>query len=323
VGNFWSRQAGVACRTAPGGSVLALPGSVFASVCHAGVRSNHSDSMPPGGRVCLSVCLPVRARTDPQRLCDADVLLARVCVPPPRATSLQEALRMLQRRLPIPAYDHVLKLSHVFNLLDARGAVGATERQDCFAVLRNLARQVTGGSGAPRSAASPTWPGSCFLSCTVRPVPAAWQTDRRAWVGQHSTALRGASGNGRSPPGRRSRLRGGGVWSRRHTQRRQPVGSVRAWFLSTTPRHKTFAGHLASVGILVARPEVARGLWGSGTLSPEAFSAQSESHQVAMLPGMLRSHAIAETNGIHLVLFGTQIGHVVPMRQPYMGSCFR
>ncbi len=51
---------------------------------------------------------------------------------------------MLDKRLPVPAYDHLLKLSHTFNLLDARGAVGMTERAECFATMRHLARQVTG-----------------------------------------------------------------------------------------------------------------------------------------------------------------------------------
>ena len=55
-----------------------------------------------------------------------------------------QARRMLTKRLPIPAYDHVLKLSHTFNLLDARGAVGVTERANCFAVMRQLAKEVTG-----------------------------------------------------------------------------------------------------------------------------------------------------------------------------------
>lgn len=55
-----------------------------------------------------------------------------------------EAKRLLEQRLPIPAYDHLLKLSHVFNIMDARGAVGVTERQACFATLRSLARQITG-----------------------------------------------------------------------------------------------------------------------------------------------------------------------------------
>lgn len=56
---------------------------------------------------------------------------------------MQETERLLERRLPVPAYDHILKLSHIFNLLDARGAVGFSERQDNFARMRALARQVS------------------------------------------------------------------------------------------------------------------------------------------------------------------------------------
>jgi glycyl-tRNA synthetase alpha subunit len=56
-----------------------------------------------------------------------------------------QARRMLEKRLPVPAYDMLLKCSHAFNVLDARGAVGVTERADCFARMRALAREVTGG----------------------------------------------------------------------------------------------------------------------------------------------------------------------------------
>lgn len=56
----------------------------------------------------------------------------------------KEARRLLGKRLPIPAYDHLLKLSHAFNIMDARGAVGVTERANCFATLRGLAREITG-----------------------------------------------------------------------------------------------------------------------------------------------------------------------------------
>jgi glycyl-tRNA synthetase alpha subunit len=55
---------------------------------------------------------------------------------------------MLEKRLPVPAYDMLLKCSHAFNILDARGAVGVTERADCFARMRALAREVTGKSSA-------------------------------------------------------------------------------------------------------------------------------------------------------------------------------
>ena len=57
----------------------------------------------------------------------------------------QEAGRLLDARLPIPAYGQLLRLSQAFNLLDARGAVGVTERATCFATMRGLARRVARG----------------------------------------------------------------------------------------------------------------------------------------------------------------------------------
>jgi glycyl-tRNA synthetase len=53
----------------------------------------------------------------------------------------EEANAMLARRLPLPAFDNLLKASHAFNILDARGAVGVTERQKLFASMRKLARE--------------------------------------------------------------------------------------------------------------------------------------------------------------------------------------
>jgi glycyl-tRNA synthetase len=44
--------------------------------------------------------------------------------------------------LVIPAHDYVLRCSHTFNLLDARGAIGVTERASYFAKMRDLSRQV-------------------------------------------------------------------------------------------------------------------------------------------------------------------------------------
>ncbi|MGH2544693.1 MAG: glycine--tRNA ligase subunit alpha, partial [Ardenticatenaceae bacterium] len=52
----------------------------------------------------------------------------------------QEALDLLERGLTIPAYDYILKSSHTFNLLDARGAIGVTERATFFNRMRNLSR---------------------------------------------------------------------------------------------------------------------------------------------------------------------------------------
>ncbi|WP_253885983.1 glycine--tRNA ligase [Actinokineospora diospyrosa] len=55
-----------------------------------------------------------------------------------------EARRLLDARLPVPAHIHVLKCSHTFNVLDARGAVSTTERAKAFARMRGLAREVAG-----------------------------------------------------------------------------------------------------------------------------------------------------------------------------------
>ncbi|TWE11862.1 glycine--tRNA ligase [Rudaeicoccus suwonensis] len=54
-----------------------------------------------------------------------------------------EATRMVEARLPIPAYSYVLKSSHAFNVLDARGAISTTERAKAFATMRGLARDVS------------------------------------------------------------------------------------------------------------------------------------------------------------------------------------
>jgi glycyl-tRNA synthetase alpha chain len=53
-----------------------------------------------------------------------------------------ECRHLLERRLPLPAYDQVLKCSHAFNLLDARGAISVTERASYIARVRDLARRV-------------------------------------------------------------------------------------------------------------------------------------------------------------------------------------
>jgi glycyl-tRNA synthetase alpha chain len=54
----------------------------------------------------------------------------------------EECRVLLERRLPLPAYDQVLKASHTFNLLDARGALSVTERAAYIGRVRNLAREV-------------------------------------------------------------------------------------------------------------------------------------------------------------------------------------
>jgi len=53
-----------------------------------------------------------------------------------------EAKACLEKGLVIPAHDYVLRCSHTFNLLDARGAIGVTERAKYFARMRALSRDV-------------------------------------------------------------------------------------------------------------------------------------------------------------------------------------
>jgi glycyl-tRNA synthetase alpha chain len=52
----------------------------------------------------------------------------------------KECKRLLDRQLPLPAYDYALKCSHTFNLLDARGAISVTERANLIKRIRDNAR---------------------------------------------------------------------------------------------------------------------------------------------------------------------------------------
>ena len=51
-----------------------------------------------------------------------------------------ECLHTLEVGLPLPAYDYVLKCSHAFNLLDARGVISATERMGYILRVRTIAK---------------------------------------------------------------------------------------------------------------------------------------------------------------------------------------
>ncbi len=62
----------------------------------------------------------------------------------------RETLRLLGEGLVLPAYDYVVKCSHVFNILDARGAVSVSERTSYIARIRDLARQTAAAYVAER-----------------------------------------------------------------------------------------------------------------------------------------------------------------------------
>ncbi len=52
----------------------------------------------------------------------------------------QECNALVAQKLALPAYDHCIKASHRFNLLDARGAISVTERAAYIGRVRNLAK---------------------------------------------------------------------------------------------------------------------------------------------------------------------------------------
>jgi glycyl-tRNA synthetase alpha chain len=64
----------------------------------------------------------------------------------------REAAQMLAAGLVLPAYDYAVKLSHVFNLLDARGAISVTERTSYIGRIRALARKTALAYVAKREA---------------------------------------------------------------------------------------------------------------------------------------------------------------------------
>jgi len=87
----------------------------------------------------------------------------------------------------MPAYDQLLRLSHLFNVLDTRGAIGVTERQQFFRDMRNLAGRVAGlylegrqrqefpwmedGSGALGGSAAVEKPAEFTLTAPEKPQP--------------------------------------------------------------------------------------------------------------------------------------------------------
>lgn len=60
--------------------------------------------------------------------------------------------RLIEAKLPLPAYEQVLKASHLFNLLDARRAISVTERQRYILRVRTLSKMVAQGYFESREA---------------------------------------------------------------------------------------------------------------------------------------------------------------------------
>lgn len=52
----------------------------------------------------------------------------------------EEGSKLIEKQIPIPAYDYVLKISHVFNILDARKAISISDRPSYIKKIRELAK---------------------------------------------------------------------------------------------------------------------------------------------------------------------------------------
>src|SRR5690606_33549116 len=61
-----------------------------------------------------------------------------------------EALKLVALDLPLPAYEQAMKASHSFNMLDARRAIGVTERQRYILRVRRLSQAVAESYHAQR-----------------------------------------------------------------------------------------------------------------------------------------------------------------------------
>ena len=52
----------------------------------------------------------------------------------------KECKSLLDKKMSLPAYDQCLKASHIFNVLDARGAISVAERAEYIGRIRNIVK---------------------------------------------------------------------------------------------------------------------------------------------------------------------------------------
>ena len=52
----------------------------------------------------------------------------------------QEAKSLIEKKIPLPAYDQCLKSSHVFNILDARGVISVAQRAEYIGRIREITK---------------------------------------------------------------------------------------------------------------------------------------------------------------------------------------
>ena len=96
----------------------------------------------------------------------------------------REYARALEGDALIAAYDYVLKCSHLFNVLDTRGAIGVTERANYFRRMREMTRTIAAEYtakraqlGHPLMKMSERWPGAAVQVPAAMPEPPAEAAD--------------------------------------------------------------------------------------------------------------------------------------------------
>ena len=106
----------------------------------------------------------------------------------------KEALRLVEKDLPLPAYEMVMKASHTFNLLDARHAISVTERQRF--ILQGPHPGPGGGPGLLRR------PGRNSPSrwLTTRCAAKCWSELQRRATSHEYRNPAGGTGHGRAAP---------------------------------------------------------------------------------------------------------------------------
>ena len=53
-----------------------------------------------------------------------------------------EAISLVEKKISLPAYDQCLKASHIFNILDARGAISVAQRAEYISRIREITKSV-------------------------------------------------------------------------------------------------------------------------------------------------------------------------------------
>jgi glycyl-tRNA synthetase alpha chain len=56
----------------------------------------------------------------------------------------QEAKSLVEKKVSLPAYDQCLKASHIFNILDARGAISVAQRARYIGRIRDITKATAG-----------------------------------------------------------------------------------------------------------------------------------------------------------------------------------